>query len=70
MSKEQRQSLKLLKLGSFDVYKNTIVPIIAMLDHLELDIEVLDIGMKTTESDDCRGMLRNNRDANDVLTMT
>ena len=40
---------------------------IAMLDCLELDAEVSDIGMETTESDDCRGVFRKDRDANGVL---
>ena len=38
-----------------------------MLDHLELDTEVLDVGMETTESDDYRGVFRKDRDANGVL---
>ena len=42
---------------------------IAMLGHSELDIEVSDAGMETTESDYCRGMSRNNRDTNDVLAV-
>ena len=40
-----------------------------MLDHLELDIKVLDIGMETTESNDCRGMLRDDGDTNSMLAM-
>ena len=43
---------------------------IAMLDCSELNMEVLDTSMKTIESDDCREMSRNNRDANGVLTAT
>ena len=43
---------------------------IAMLGHLELDIEVLDIGMETIESDNCRGLSRNDGDANSVLATT
>jgi len=42
---------------------------IAMLDHLELDTEVSDAGIETTESDDCRGMSRKNRDTNGMLAM-
>ena len=37
--------------------KNATVPIITILDYSELDIEVLDTGMETTESDDCKGCL-------------
>ena len=40
---------------------------IAMLDHLKLDTEVLDIGMETMESNDCRGLFKRDRDANGVL---
>ena len=68
MSEEQRQSSKLLELGSFDVCKNAVTPIIVMLDYLELDMEVLDVGMETAESNDCRGLLKDNRDTNGVLT--
>ena len=59
----------MLEHRSFDIHKNAAAPIIAMLGHSELDIEVLDAGMETMESDDCRGMSRNNRDANGVLAM-
>ena len=47
--------------------KNTAAPIIVMLDHSELDTEVLDIGIETMESDNCREMSRDNRDANGIL---
>ena len=40
---------------------------IVILGHLELDIEVSDAGMETVKSDDCREMLRSDRDANDML---
>ena len=70
MSKEQRWSLKLLEPESFDVHKNATAPIIAMLCHSELDMEVSDIGMETTESDDCRVMSRSDGDANGVLATT
>ena len=43
---------------------------IAMLGHLELDTEVSDAGIETTESDDCRGMSKKDRDANSVLAVT
>ena len=69
MSKEQRQSSKLLKPRSFDVCKNVAVLMIVMLDHLELDMKVSDASMKTAEPDDCRGMSRGNGDANDVLAI-
>ena len=41
-----------------------------MLDCSKGDIEVLNTGMKTTESNDCRGMSGYNRDVNSVLAMT
>jgi len=52
------------------MYKNAAAPIIAMLGHSELDMEISDTGMETTESDDCREMSRKNRDANSILAMT
>jgi len=67
MSKEQRQSLKLLEPRSFDVYKNAVAPVIAMLGCSELDMEVSDAGMETVESDDCKGMSRKDGDANGML---
>ena len=69
MSEEQRQSSKLWEPGSFDVCKNAAAPIIAMLDHLELDTEVSDAGMETAESDDCRGVSKKDGDANGVLAV-
>ena len=42
---------------------------IVMLGCSELDIEVSDAGMETVESDDCREVSKNDRDANGVLAM-
>ena len=67
MFEEQRQSSKLLEPRSFDVCKNAAVPMIVMLSHSELDMEVSDVGMKTVESNDCRGLSKRDRDANSVL---
>jgi len=47
--------------------KNAAAPMIVMLDHLELDTKVSDADIETAESDNCRGMSRNNGDANGVL---
>ncbi len=58
MSKEQRQSLKLWEPRSFDACKNAAAPMIAMLDHSELDMEVSDTGIETVESDDCRRVVQ------------
>ena len=43
---------------------------IVMLGHLELDMKVLDAGMETAESDDCRGVSRKDGDTNGVLATT
>jgi len=40
---------------------------IAMLDCLELNTEVSDVGMETMESNDCREMSRKDEDTNSVL---
>ena len=52
---------------SFDACKNAAAPMIAMLGHLELDVEVSDAGMETTKSDDCRGVSERDGDANSML---
>jgi len=41
-----------------------------MLSHSELDTEVSDAGMETTESDDCRGVSKKDGNANGVLAAT
>ena len=51
------------------MHKNAAVPMIAMLDHLELDTEVSNAGMETVGSNDCKGMSRKNGDANGILAM-
>ena len=52
------------------MHKNATALMIAMLDHSEIDIEILSVGMKTMESDDCKEMLEDNKDANRVLAIT
>jgi len=42
---------------------------IAMLGHLELDMEVSDTDIETMESNDCREMSRKDGDANGMLAM-
>ena len=59
----------MLEHRSFDIHKNAAAPIIAMLGHLELDTEVSYADMETMESNDCREMSRNDRDANGVLAI-
>ena len=50
--------------------KNVAALMIMMLGHLELDMEVLNAGMETTESNDCREVSRKDGDANSVLATT
>ena len=49
--------------------KNAAAPMLVMLGHSELDTEVSDAGMETTESDDCRGVFRKDGDVNGVLAV-
>ena len=49
------------------MYKNAAVPIIVILGHLELDMEVSDASIETMEFNDYREMSRNNRDTNSML---
>ena len=42
---------------------------IMMLGYLELDMKVLDAGMETAESNDCRGVSSKDRDTNSVLAI-
>jgi len=46
---------------------NVTALMIVMLNCLEVDTEVLDAGMKTVESNDCREMLGDNGGANSIL---
>ena len=52
------------------MHKNATALMIAMLDHSEIDIEILSVGMKTMESDDCREMLEDNGNVNRMLAIT
>ena len=70
MSKEQKSSWNLLKPRSFGVHKNVAVLIITMLGHSEVDMKISSTGMETMESDDCKEMLEDNKDANRVLAIT
>ena len=42
----------------------------AMLGCLEIDIQVLDIGMETAKFNNCRKISKDNGDANGILAMT
>jgi len=59
----------LLELGIFDMYKKAAIPIIVILDFLELDTEVSNDSMETIESNKCREILEDDRDANSVLAV-
>ena len=52
------------------MHKNAAAPMIVMLGCLELNIEVLDAGMETAESNDCRELFKKDGDANGVLATT
>ncbi len=48
---------------------NAVALIIVMLDHSEVDMGVLDSGIETMESNDCKEVLEDNRDTNSMLAM-
>ena len=50
--------------------KNTVVLIIAMLGHLEVDIEVSDTDIETVKSDGCREVSETDRSTNAILAIT
>jgi len=41
-----------------------------MLDHSKINMEVSDIDMETMESNNCKEISRDNKDANGVLAIT
>jgi len=49
--------------------KNAVAPMIVMLGCSEIDMKVSDTSMETIESNNCRRVLGNNRDANSVLAV-
>jgi len=53
----------LLEFGSFNTYKDTTALMIVILDHLEVDIEIMG-------SDNCRELSENNRNTNGILAVT
>jgi len=59
----------LLEYRSFDVHINAVVPMIAILGHLEVDMKVSDAGMETAESNNCREVLGDDRDTNGMLAI-
>ena len=52
------------------MHKNAAAPIIVMLGHIGLDMEISDADMEITESNDCRGVSRKDGDANGMLAAT
>ena len=51
------------------MYKNTVAPMITILGCSKVDTGISDTDMKTTESNNCRGISGNDRDANGVLVI-
>ena len=51
------------------MYKKAAIPMIVILDFLELDTEVSNDSMETIESNKCREILEDDRDANSVLAV-
>ena len=60
----------MLEPRSFDTCKNAIALIIVILNYLELDTEVLDVGLTTTESNNYKEVSRDNSNANSILITT
>ena len=69
MSEEQKHSWNLLKPRSFDVWRNTIVPMIVILGYSEIDTQISDADIRTMGSDDYREVSGDDRNANDVLAV-
>ena len=67
---KSEDSSKLLEPGSFDTCKNAEAPIIAMLDCSEVNMKVSDTDMETADFNNCREVLRDNKDVNGVLAIT
>ena len=61
--------MKLLEPRKFDAHKNATVPMIAMLGCSEINMEILNIDIEFTESDDCKEISRDNGDVNSMLAM-
>lgn len=57
----------MLKLKSLDVWRKAIVPIIIILDHLEVNIEISDNGMKTVGFNEYKKSSRVNEFTNGML---
>ena len=61
--------LKLARAWKFDIYKNVVASIIAMLGCLEVDTEVLNADIETVRFDNCRKMSRDNKNTNNMLVV-
>jgi len=59
----------LLEPGNFDICKNIVASIIAMLGCLEINTEVSNIDIETVEFNNCREMSRDDRNTNNTLVM-
>jgi len=49
--------------------KNAVALIIAMLGCSEIDMEISNTGIETTDSNDCRKISRDDEDTNSMLAM-
>ena len=59
----------MLEFRSFNACKNAIAPMIVILGCSEIDTEVSDASMKTMKSNNCKDILRDDRNTNSVLVI-
>ena len=57
----------MLEPRNFNACKNTAVPMIVILGHLEINMEVSNAGIETTDSNNYKEISRDNGDANGML---
>jgi len=65
-----KTKFEIMKTWEFNIHQNAAAPMIVMLGHSELDMEVSDAGMETMESNDYRGVFRKNGNTNSILAIT
>jgi len=61
--------LKLARVWKFNICKNVVASIIAMLGCLEVDTEISNTDIETVRFDDCRKMLRDDKNTNNMLVV-
>ena len=59
----------MLEPKSFDIYKNTIIPMIAILNHSKVDTEISDTSMEPMGSNNCRELSGDNRNIISMLAV-